>query len=120
MEQNRGGHVQGRRGNQAGHDAQGGAEQLYDQARNAMSDVADRASEMWDDAYDQGARYYREGSRAVANIDGSAIAFALVAGLAGYALAYVIHGQQSYSRADEARNYRTRHGNNREQGRRNR
>jgi hypothetical protein len=44
-------HSQGRRGNQGGDGPQGGAEHIYEQARDAMSGVADRASEMWDDVY---------------------------------------------------------------------
>jgi hypothetical protein len=64
--------------------------------------------------YDQGERYYREGSRAVSNIDGTALAFALVVGAAGYALAYLIHGQQSWHED------RTRRRHGRERGGRNR
>jgi len=79
-----------------------------------MSGVAERASEMWDEVYDQGERYYREGSRAVSNIDGSALAFALIVGVAGYALAYLIHSQQSWQ------DNRTRRHHGRERGGRNR
>ena len=107
-------HTQGRRGSQGGDGKQGGAEHIYEQARDAMSGVAERASEMWDDVYDQGERYYREGSRAVSNIDGTALAFALVVGAAGYALAYLIHGQQSWQQD------RTRRRHGRERGGRNR
>jgi len=104
-------HPQGRRGD----GPQGGAEHLYEQARDAVSGVAERASEMWDDVYDQGERYYREGSRAVSNIDGSALAFALIVGVAGYALAYLIHGQQSWQDNGTRRRHGREHG-----GRRNR
>ena len=86
-------HSQGRRKNQGGDGPQGGAEHIYEQARDAMSGVADRASEMWDDVYDQGERYYREGSRAVSNIEGTALAFALVVGAAGYWSAPRLAGQ---------------------------
>jgi hypothetical protein len=61
---------------------------VYQQATDAMSNVADRASDMWEEAYDRGARYYR-------NADGSAIGSVIVGGLVGYALAYLIHGYQS-------------------------
>ena len=44
-------HPQGRRGD----GPQGGAEHLYEQTRDAVSGVAERASEMWDEVYDQGA-----------------------------------------------------------------
>jgi hypothetical protein len=45
-------HMQDRRGNQGGDGPQGMAEHVYEQARDAMSGVADRASEMWDEVYD--------------------------------------------------------------------
>ncbi len=70
-----------------------GSEGVYQQATDAMSDMADRASEMWDEAYDRGARYYRDA-------DGSAIITAIVAGAVGYGLAYLIHGYQSSSGRD--------------------
>jgi hypothetical protein len=91
-------------------DRREGSEGLYEQASDAMSDVADRASDMWDEAYDRGARYYRDA-------DGSAIITAIVAGAVGYGLAYLIHGYQSSSgrdwstasrhhRRDQSRDYR--------------
>jgi hypothetical protein len=49
--------------------------------------MAEGASDMWDEAYDRGARYYREA-------DGSVVGTAIVAGLIGYALAYLIHSYQ--------------------------
>jgi len=80
---------------------QSGSEGIYEQASEALSNVADRASEMWDDAYDQGARYYRE-------VGGSTIGAIIVAGAVGYALAWLVHGNQSYSgrgRATSSREY---------------
>jgi hypothetical protein len=84
---------QGRGSNQAN---KGSDESLYGQATEALSDVADRASDLWDDAYDQGERYYRQGSRAVAKIDGSTVTVMLLAGAIGYAIAWMIHGDQPY------------------------
>jgi hypothetical protein len=55
-----------------------------------MSNMADRASDMWDDVYDRGARYYRDA-------DTTAIGAAIAAGVVGYALAYLIHGYQPSS-----------------------
>lgn len=69
---------------------QGGSEGVYEQASEAVSNVADRASEMWGDAYDQGARYYRD-------VGGSTIGAVLVAGAVGYAVAWLVHRNQSYS-----------------------
>ena len=81
------------------HDAHDAADQLYNKAKDASRYVADRASEIWDEAYDEGRRYYREGSRAVGDLDGSTVATALVAAALGYALAYLIHRQSSSPRA---------------------
>ena len=99
-----------------GHSSQGTAEQLYDRAREAADHVADRASDLWDDTYDQGRRYYREGSRAVGHLDGGTVATALAAAALGYALAYLIHAQSNSRRvpdygrvrADYGRDYRGR------------
>src|SRR5687767_2254159 len=68
----------------------GGPESMYEQASEAVSNVADRASDMLDDAYEQGARYYRD-------VGGSTMGAVIVAGVVGYALAWLIHGEQSYS-----------------------
>ena len=92
----------------------GAAEQLYDKAKEATDYVADRASDLWDDTYDQGRRYYREGNRAMGDIDGGKVATALVAAALGYALAYLIHAQSisrrvpDYARVrgDYGRDYR--------------
>jgi hypothetical protein len=69
---------------------QSGSEGIYDRASEAVSNVADRASEMWDEAYDQGARYYRD-------VGGSTIGAVILAGAVGYALAWLVHGNPSYS-----------------------
>ena len=76
------------------------SEGLYGQATDAMSNMADGASEMWDEAYRQGARYYREA-------DGSTLSAAIVAGLVGYALAYLIHHRPPAGRhrSTTSRNY---------------
>jgi hypothetical protein len=76
-----------------------GSEGIYEQASDAVSNVADRASEIWDDAYDQGARYYRE-------VGGSTIGAVIVAGAVGYALAWLVHGSQSYSGRGRVTSYR--------------
>jgi hypothetical protein len=63
---------------------------MYEQASEAVANVADRASDMWDGAYEQGARYYRD-------VGGSTMGAVIVAGVVGYALAWLIHGEQAYS-----------------------
>jgi hypothetical protein len=78
---------------------QSGSEGIYEQASEAVSNVADRASEMWEDAYDHGARYYRE-------VGGSTIGAVIVAGAVGYALAWLVHGSHSYSGRGLVTSYR--------------
>ena len=73
---------------------QGSSEAIYEQAREAMSGAADRASEMWDGAVDQGARYYRDTARAVGNADASTFAMLPLGAAAGYAIGWVAHGQR--------------------------
>ena len=99
---------------------QGTGGNIYEQATDAMSNVADRASELWDDAYDQGERYYRQGSRVVSNMDGGTVALMLLVGTIGYALAWMIHGEQAYtgrnwagSRASNRHHHRGRRGEQR-------
>ena len=72
--------------------ARGGekSEGVYEQATEAMPNMADRASDMWDKAYDRGAHYYR-------NADGGTLGAVIAAGLVGYALAYLIHGYEPAS-----------------------
>ena len=82
--------TQGQRNVQGEHSDQGESEGLYERAGEALSDAADRASEMWDGAYDQGARYYRD-------VGGGTLGAVVVAAAVGYAVAWLIHGQ-TYSR----------------------
>jgi hypothetical protein len=78
---------------------QRGSESVYEQATEAVSNMAESASDMWDEAYDRGARYYRDADRSV-------VATAIVAGVIGYALAYLIHGYQSSSGRDWSAGHR--------------
>ena len=59
-----------------------------------MRNVADSASELWDGAYEQGERYYRQGSRAVGNLDATTLSGLFVAGAVGFGLAWLLFGQQ--------------------------
>jgi ElaB/YqjD/DUF883 family membrane-anchored ribosome-binding protein len=83
-------------------------EHLLDQVREALQDVVDSASGAAQDAYDQGSRYVRqarehcpeaepyirEGQRAVTHrVTENPLLALLLAGAAGYALAWMIHGQ---------------------------
>ena len=67
--------------------SQGGSESVYDQASEAISSVAERASDLWDDAYEGGAR-------AIGNVGGVTLGALVVAGAVGYGIAWLAHGQQ--------------------------
>jgi hypothetical protein len=64
-----------------------------DQGR--MRDVAEGASELWHDAYEQGRRYYRQGSQAIGHADSVTISGWVVAGAIGFGLAWLIFGHRS-------------------------
>ncbi len=85
-------------GTQAGddsRDAKGGS--FADQAQSAMRSTADRASEMWGDVSDRGQRYYRQGSRAVGDLDSTTLSGFLIAGAIGFGIAWLIFGRHSLS-----------------------
>jgi uncharacterized protein YjbJ (UPF0337 family) len=91
-------------------EARGTAQNLYgqakDTARSLASDAADQVSNLRDQAgeigqhyveraQDIGSRYYREGNRAVSERVGDQhLAALLVAGAAGYLLAWLLHGRR--------------------------
>ena len=77
-----------------GQAARGGSGSIPDQAQSAVRSVADSASELWDGAYEQGERYYRQGSRAVGNLDATTLSGLFVAGAVGFGLAWLLFGQQ--------------------------
>jgi hypothetical protein len=70
-----------RRQNQGAQDRP--SEGVYDQAREAMSGAADRASEMWDEAVEQGTRYYRDTTRAVSSPDAGTFAMLILGAAVG-------------------------------------
>lgn len=73
------------------------ASELANKAREAARDAAGRASEALDDVYERGQRYYRQGSRAVSDVDGNTATALFAAGAVGFALAWLIFAQRSYS-----------------------
>ncbi len=87
------------RGNQASR--RGGS--YSDQLQNAARDAADTASELWDDAYEQGQRYYRQGSQVLGNADPAQITGWLTAGAIGFGIAWLMFGQRSLWTGDVAR-----------------
>ncbi len=64
-----------------------------DQAQDALRGAAASASELWDEAYEQGGRYYRQGSQALSNVD--TFTATMVAGAIGFGLAWLLFGQRS-------------------------
>jgi uncharacterized protein YjbJ (UPF0337 family) len=91
-------------------EVRGAAQNLYgrakDTVRSVASDAADQAAALREQAgdlgqryaeraQDVGARYYREGNRAVSRQVGDQhLAALLVAGAAGYLLAWLLHGRR--------------------------
>ena len=80
-----------------GPNQQSGGGGMADQAREAIQNVTDQASDAWDDVSKRGARYYRQGSRAVGDMDSSTMTGLLIAGAVGFGLGWLIFGQRSYS-----------------------
>jgi hypothetical protein len=78
---------------------QGGGGTVSEQAQSAMRGAADKASELWDEAYEQGEQYYRQGSRAIANLglDGPMLGALFVGSAVGFAIAWLMFGQHSRS-----------------------
>lgn len=68
---------------------------LSDQVQSTMHDVAEGASELWDEAYEQGRRYYGQGRRAVADADSATLTGWLVAGAIGFGIAWLVFGHRS-------------------------
>jgi hypothetical protein len=70
---------------------------VADQARETLQRATDRASDAWEDASRYGSRYYRQGTRAVGNLDSGTMTGWLVAGAIGLGLGWLAFGQQSRS-----------------------
>jgi len=100
---------------QGGPPEQDSTEQILDQVREALHDVADQASGAARDMYSQGEhyarqareqypeaeRYIREGQRAVTQrVTGNPLLALLMAGVAGYALAWLVHGERQNRKPD--------------------
>jgi hypothetical protein len=87
---------QSRQSSQTGGSSGSGAGYV-DQARETLRSATERASDAWDDASRYGSRYYRQGSRAVGNVDSGTMTGWLVAGAIGLGLGWLAFGQHSYS-----------------------
>jgi ElaB/YqjD/DUF883 family membrane-anchored ribosome-binding protein len=102
-------------GDQGGPPEQDSTEQILDQVREALHDVADQASGAARDMYSRGEhyarqareqypeaeRYIREGKRTVTQrVAGNPLLALFMAGVAGYALAWLIHGERQNRKPD--------------------
>ncbi|WP_407530680.1 hypothetical protein [Methylobacterium oryzisoli] len=90
---------------QQSHGSQGSSDTggLYEQAAGAARDLADRASDRWDDAAEYGSRAMRRGQDAIGEVEGTTLAGWFVAGAIGFGLAWLMFGQRSVSGDDVAR-----------------
>src|ERR1700712_4428648 len=70
---------------------------LAGQARETLGNVTDKASDVLDNASEYGSRYYRQGSRAVGNLDSGTMTGWFIAGAIGLGLGWLAFGQQSRS-----------------------
>ena len=101
--------------NQQGEPEQGSTEQVLDQVREALDDVAGSAAEAAGNVYKRGEqyarqareqypqaeRYVREGQRAVSHrMAENPLLSLLVAGAIGYVLAWMIHGEKRDRKTD--------------------
>jgi hypothetical protein len=80
-----------------------GGESYTDQVQGALRGAADSASDMWDDAYEQGQRYYRQGTQAVGEVDTATLSGWLIAGAIGFGLGWLMFGAASRSADDMTR-----------------
>jgi len=72
----------------------GSVQNAYGSVKDAARQVADQAPRYLDDALDSGQRYYRQGSQVVREQFGNVnLTEILLAGAAGYLLAWLIHGR---------------------------
>lgn len=90
------------RSGQLGHSSQTGGSSgstagMADQARDTLRNASDRASDAWDSASEYGSRYYRQGTRAVGNVDSGTMTGWFIAGAIGLGLGWLAFGQQSRS-----------------------
>ncbi|WP_132255966.1 hypothetical protein [Methylobacterium segetis] len=95
------GRSSGQTGSDAGRPSDGGPG-MAQQAQETLRTVGDRASETWDDLSKRGADTYRQGSRALGEVDGTTATGLLIAGAVGFGIAWLIFGQASRSSDDVA------------------
>ena len=74
---------------------QTGGSTIHRQDQNPMSGGTETASELWDDVYDQGERYYRQGRQAIGNLDGVTLGGLIAAGALGFAVAWIMFNNRT-------------------------
>lgn len=91
------GRSNGRPGSSQTGGSSGSGAGLADQARETLRDATDSASDAWDNASQYGSRYYRQGRRAVGDMDTGTMTGLLIAGAIGFGLGWLVFDQQSRS-----------------------
>lgn len=75
--------------------AEGAVQETYGNVKETLRNSAESVGGMTEETIEAGARYYREGSQAVGrHVEENPLGAVLVAAAAGYALAWLIHGQR--------------------------
>jgi hypothetical protein len=90
------GRSDGRSGSSQTGGSSGGAG-IADQARETLRDATSKASDAWDNASEYGSRYYRQGSRAIGDMDSGTMTGLFIAGAIGFGLGWLVFGQESRS-----------------------
>lgn len=67
---------------------------LADRAKETLRVASDKVSDAWNNASEYGARYCRQGSRAVSDMDSSTMTALFVAGALGFGLGWLAFGQR--------------------------
>jgi hypothetical protein len=87
----------GKSGGSSAGGSSGGGAGVADQAKETLRDATSRASDAWDNASEYGSRYYRQGNRAVSDMDTGTMTGLFIAGAIGFGLGWLVFGQQSRS-----------------------
>lgn len=91
------GRSDGRPGASQSGSSSGGGAGLADQARDTLKTASSAASDAFDNASEYGSRYYRQGSRAVGDMDTGTWAGLFMAGAIGFGLGWLVFGEKSRS-----------------------
>jgi hypothetical protein len=97
--------------------SQTGGGTIYEQAQGAVSSVAESASDLWDDVYDQGEEYYRQGRQVMGRLDGVTIGGLVAAGALGFAVAWMMFGNRTDRSAEWMNESKGKRARRREHGR---